>query len=36
MVSKMDEYLFDQFNNYYLSSLDIINILKSDNTEEYQ
>ena len=30
----MDEY-FDQFKNYYLSSLDIINILKSDNKEDY-
>ena len=30
----MDEY-FDQFKNVYLSSLEIINILKSDNKEDY-
>ena len=30
----MDEY-YDQFKNYYLSSLDIINVLKSDNKEDY-
>ena len=31
----MDEY-FDQFKNYYFSSLEIINVLKSDNTEDYK
>ena len=30
----MDEY-FDQFKNYYFSSLEIINVLKSDNKEYY-
>ncbi len=33
-MDKMDEY-YDQFKNYYLSSLEIINVLKSDNTEDF-